>query len=233
MYELVGVPEAARELKLNPSRVRSLIADGSLRADKIAGRWLVHSESVAARQREPMPPGRPMAARNAWAVLLAASGEPFPEGMDPAVRWRLRQALAHRGLVGVRGRLGRRADVERFWALPGELRAMHQSKDIVLTGSNAAGVLELPLAAPDAIDAYIRASRLDELVDEYGLDDVDKVGEDNVMLRIVPDEAWMLDERRTAPIAAVALDLSFYPDSRSARVGHDLLKRADKEARRA
>lgn len=233
MRELVSVPEAAHELKLNPSRVRSLIADGSLRADKIAGRWLVHSESVAARQREPMPPGRPMAARNAWAMLLAASGEPFPEGMDPAVRWRLRQALAHRGLVAVRGRLGRRADVERFWALPGELRALHKSKDIVLTGSSAAGVLELPLAAPDAVDAYIRASRLDELVEEHGLDEVDEVGQDNVVLRIVPDEAWMLDERRTAPIAAVALDLSFYPDSRSARVGHDLLKRADREARRA
>jgi hypothetical protein len=233
MRELLSVPEAARELQLNPSRVRSLIVDGSLRADKIAGRWLVHSESVAARLREPMPPGRPMAARNAWAMLLAASGEPFPEGMDPAVRWRLRQALAHQGLVAVRGRLGRRADVERFWALPGELRALHKSKDIVLTGSSAAGVLELPLAAPDAIDAYIRASRLDELVDEHGLDEVDKVGQDNVVLRIVADEAWMLDERRTAPIGAVALDLSFYPDSRSARVGHDLLKRADREARRA
>jgi hypothetical protein len=233
MRELVSVPEAARELQLNPSRVRSLIVDGSLRADKIAGRWLVHSESVAERQREPTPPGRPMAARNAWALLLAASGEPFPEGMDPAVRWRLRQALAHQGLVAVRGRLGRRAEVERFWALPGELRALHKSKDIVLTGSSAAGVLELPLAAPDAVDAYIRASQLDELVDEHGLDDVDNVGQDNVVLRIVPDEAWMLDERRTAPVAAVALDLSFYPDSRSARVGHDLLKRADREARRA
>jgi hypothetical protein len=233
MRELVSVPEAARELRLNPSRVRSLIVDGSLRADKIAGRWLVHSESVAARQREPVPSGRPMAARNAWAMLLAASGEPFPEGMDPAVRWRLRQALAHQGLVAVRSRLGRRAEVERFWALPGELRALHTRKDIVLTGSSAAGALGLQLAAPDTIDAYIRASRLDELVDEHGLDDVDEVGQDNVVLRIVPDEAWLLDERRTAPIAAVALDLSFYPDSRSARIGHDLLKRADREARRA
>jgi len=233
MRELVSVPEAARELRLNPSRVRSLIVDGSLRADKIAGRWLVHSESVAERQREPVPSGRPMAARNAWAMLLAASGEPFPEGIDPAVRWRLRQALTHQGLVAVRGRLGRRAEVERFWALPGELRALHMSKDIVLTGSSAAGALGLPLAAPDTIDAYIRASRLDELVDEHGLDDVDEVGQDNVVLRIVPDEAWLLDERRAAPIAAVALDLSFYPDSRSARVGHDLLKRADREARRA
>ncbi len=149
------------------------------------------------------------------------------------MRWRLYQALAHRGLVAVRGRLERRARVERFWALPGELRALHKSKDIVLTGSGAAGLLGLPLVAPDAIDAYVRASQLDRLIKEHGLEEVDKVGEDNVVLRVVPDEAWMLDERRTAPIAAVALDLSFYPDSRSARVGHDLLKQADKEARSA
>jgi hypothetical protein len=233
MPELVSVPEAARELKLNPSRVRSLIADGSLRADKVAGRWLVHSESVAARQREPMPPGRPMAPRNVWAMLLAASGEPFPDGLDPAVRWRLRQALTHQGLVAVRGRLERRANVERYWALPGELRALHKSKDIVLSGSSAAGVLGLELAAPDAIDAYAPASRLTRLVDEYGLEEVDEVGQDNVILRVVPDDAWLLDGREVAPVAAVALDLSFYPDSRSARVGHDLLKRADKEARSA
>jgi hypothetical protein len=233
MPELVSVSEAARELKLNPSRVRSLIADGSLRADKVAGRWLVHSESVAARMREPMPPGRPMAARNVWAMLLVASGEPFPDGLDPAVRWRLRQALAHQGLVAVRGRLDRRADIERYWALPGELRALRKSKDIVLSGSSAAGVLDLPLAAPDAIDAYVRASRKNELIREFGLEEIDKVGQDNVILRAVPDNAWMLDDRSAAPVAAVALDLSFYPDSRSARIGNDLLKQADKQARAA
>jgi hypothetical protein len=233
MPEMISVPEAARELKLNPSRVRSLIADGSLRADKVAGRWLVHSASVAARLREPMPPGRPMAARNAWAMLLAASGEPFLDGLDPTVRWRLRQALAHQGLVAVRRRLDRRAEVERYWALPGELRALRKSNNIVLSGSSAAGLLDLPLAPPDAIDAYVLASRRNELIREYGLEQINKVGQDNVILRAVPDNAWMLNDRSAAPVAAVALDLSFYPDSRSARIGNDLLELADKQARAA
>jgi hypothetical protein len=129
--------------------------------------------------------------------------------------------------------LDRRADVERYWALPGELRALRKSKDIVLSGSSAAGVLDLPLAAPDAIDAYVRASRKNELIREFGLEEIDEVGQDNVILRAVPDNAWMLDDRSAAPVAAVALDLSFYPDSRSARIGKDLLKRADKQARAA
>lgn len=228
MPDLVGVNEAAAELGLDPSRVRALIADGSLRADKISGRWLVYWESVAARRRGPTPPGRPMASRNAWALLLVASGEPVPEDLDPTVRWRLRQALAHQGLVAIRGRLERRAQVGHFWALPGELRALRSDKNIVLTGSSAAGALGLELPAPDTIDAYIRASHLDALIAEHGLEDVTSIAQANVALRAVPDDAWLLDGRRIAPSAAVALDLSFYPDSRSARVGSELLQKFDR-----
>lgn len=231
MPDLVSVPDAARELNLDPSRVRALIADGSLRADKIAGRWLVHWEGVVARRREPMPSGRPMAAHNAWALLLAASGEPFPDGLDATQRWRLRQALQHQGLVASRGRLERRAHVERFWALPGELRALRASKDIALTGSSAAQ--DLGLAAPDTIDAYLPASHLDAVVAEHGLQEARRAGDDNVILRAVPVDAWRLGGRGSAPIAAVALDLSFYPDSRSARAGHELLAKLDRELRAA
>jgi hypothetical protein len=231
MSELVSVPDAARELDLDPSRVRSLIADGSLRADKVAGRWLVHWESVVARRREPMPPGRPMAAHNAWALLLAASGEPFPEGLDPATRWRLRQALQHQGLVAIRGRLERRAQIQRYWALPGELRRLRNSKSISLTGSSAAK--KLGLAAPDTIDAYLSADHLTNVIAEHGLQQARGVGEDNVILRAVPVDAWRLGGRESAPIAAVALDLSFYPDSRSARTGHELLAKLDSELQTA
>jgi hypothetical protein len=229
MPELVSVPDAARELKLDPSRVRSLIADGSLRADKVAGRWLVHWESVVVRRREPMPPGRPMAAHNVWALLLAASGEPFPEDLDATVRWRLRQAMQRQGLVAIRSRLERRAQVHRFWALPGELRTLRASKNIVLTGSSAAK--DLGLAAPDTIDAYLPANRLDTLVAEHGLQEISEVGQDNVILRAVPDDAWRLASYKAAPVAAVALDLSFYSDSRSARAGKELLAQLEEKAR--
>ena len=46
----------------------------------------------------------------------------------------------------------------------------------------------------------------------------------NVILRAVPDEAWLLDGRRIAPRAAVAMDLASYPDPRSSRVGTELLE---------
>jgi hypothetical protein len=50
-----------------------------------------------------------------------------------------------------------------------------------------------------------------------------------VILRAVPSDAWWLEQREAAPIAAVALDLSFYADSRSARAGHELLAKLDGE----
>jgi len=79
------------------------------------------------------------------------------------------------------------------------------------------------LVAPDTVDAYVRRSELGTLVDEHGLQPPSTAVQANVTLRAVPDDAWLLDERELAPIAAVALDLSFYTDNRSARAGHELL----------
>ena len=231
MHDLVGVPEAARELDLHPSRVRSLIADGALRADKVGGRWLVHWDSVTARRRGPMPAGRPLAAHNAWTLLRVASGEQIPEGTDPVALWRMRQALQHQGLVAVGGRLERRAAVHRLWALPGELRRLRRDDALVLTGSSAAGALKLELAGPDTVDAYIPAARFDEIVRAHGLSDA-PASQANVVLRAVPDDAWVLDGRRIAPEAAVALDLSSYPDPRSSRVGMRLLNQLDHSGER-
>lgn len=228
MIDVVG---AARELDLDPSRVRALIADGALQADKIGGRWLVQRDSVLARRREPASAGRPMTAHNAWALLLDASGEPLPQDMDPVARWRGRQALRHQGLIALRSRLVRRAHVHRLWALPGELRALHANDALVLSGSSAAGALELELLAPDAVDAYVPAHRLDALVREYGLEAAPE-SRASISLRVVPDDAWVLTDRRIAPQAAVALDLASYPDPRSARVGMELLERLDRGSER-
>jgi hypothetical protein len=214
MTGFVSVVDAARELDVHPSRVRSLIGDGALRAEKVGGRWLVDWESVVARRRAPVVSGRPLAAHNAWALLLEASGEPLPDGIDGVARWRLRQALTGQGLVGLRGRLERRARVHRLWALAGEVRA--------------AGTYGLELAAPDSVDAYVAEPGLAGLIGDYGLQDA-PAGQANVMLRAVPGEAWLLEGRRAAPKAAVAVDLASYADSRSARVGMQVLRALEHE----
>jgi hypothetical protein len=222
----VAVEDAARQLGLDSSRVRALIASGHLRADKVAGRWLVDWESVLARERAQNAPGRPLTARNAWALLLLASGEAIPSSVDANTQWRLRQTLRSHRLADLDSRLGRRAEVHHLWALPGELRRLRVGRDVALTGSSAAGELNLGLLAPDAIDAYVPAGRIAALVHEHGLNSV-AASEANVILRAEPDGDWVLAGRRTAPSAAVALDLAAYPDARSARVGSETLARLD------
>lgn len=98
-----------------------------------------------------------------------------------------------------------------------------------MTGSSAAK--DLGLVAPDTVDAYLPADRLDEIIAEHGLQEARSAGEDNVILRAVPDGAWHLTGRESAPVAAIALDLSFYLDSRSARAGHELLAKLDRGLR--
>src|SRR4051794_40484996 len=192
--ELLDVAEAARELEVDPSRVRALIADGSLEATKIGGRWLVDAASVAARRREAPGPGRPLAARNAWALLIAASGEGWPEEVDAMARWRLRQTLRHAHLEQLRARLESRARVRRLWGLSGELRRLLASDAVVRTGSSASAGLGLGLLAPDAVDGYVAADRIDALVEEYGLEPA-TAAQANVLLRVVPVEAWVLAGR--------------------------------------
>jgi excisionase family DNA binding protein len=230
MPAYVAVEEAARHLGVASSRVRALIANGGLRADMVSGRWLVEWDSVLARDRAKASPGRPLTARNAWALLLLASGEPLPPGFDQHACWRMRQTLDRHELANLRSRLERRARVHHLWALPGELRSLRESEDIVLTGSSAAGGLGLELLAPETIDAYVPASGLDVVTSEHGLEPV-PTSEANVILRAVPGDAWLLDERRLAPRAAVGLDLGSYPDSRSARVGTEVLASLDASRR--
>lgn len=128
----------------------------------------------------------------------------------------------------MRPRLERRAKTHHLWALPAELRALHDTPDVVPTGSSAAAALNLELVAPDTLDAYVPEQRLEQLIDEHALQPAEPA-QANLTLRAVPDGAWMLDSREVAPTAAVALDLTSYTDPRSARVGRNLLDALDRE----
>ncbi len=228
MSRLLSVSDAASELGVNESRVRALIGAGELQAEKVGGRWLVDSSAVARRNREESGPGRPLSPRNAWALLRLASGESVPGDLDGVSRWRLGQSLDRLGVGGMRARLIRRGRPHHFRALRGELRALHADERLMLSGSSAAGAHQLDLLAPDAVDAYVPMSALDDLVAEHALEAVSPI-DANVVLRAVADDVWPSPVRRAAPLAAVALDLADYPDSRSSRVGHEVLDRLAKD----
>ncbi len=209
-----------------------MISSGTLEAEKIGGVWLIERASIAGRAREQASPGRPLSPANAWASLLMASGEELPSGLGASARWRVRHALEGYGLGGLRPRLVRRAETSSYWALPGELRALHDRDDLVLTGPSAAGAHHLGLVGSNAIDAYIPARLVSSMRREHALEPVSRA-ESNVILRAVPDDAWLLDGRRFAPLAKVAVDLCSYPDPRAARVGADLVVDIDRKIKAA
>ncbi len=229
---VLDIASAASELGVSAARVRALAASGQIEAEKIGGRWLISRAEIASRAQRKPAPGRPMSARNAWGVLAIASGEDeHAAHLDSVAQWRIRQALAQQGIAGLAGKLANRAAVHRYWALPEELRALHDHGRICLSGSSAAGAYGLDLVAPDAVDGYVRAAELDHLVKEHALAASD-LPRANLILRAVPGEAWALENRSVAPFAAVALDLADYPDARSARVGNEALRRIDMERAR-
>src|ERR1700742_3332477 len=151
---LISVPDAADALGLSPARVRLLAANGGLPAQKIGGRWLVERSGVEKRRSRGSAGGRPFAPRNAWALLVLASGDE-EVGVAPAVRSRLRRALASGGLGSLALRLERRAEVRRYSGHPGEISHLLADKRLVASGISAAQEIGLDLMSGREADGYV------------------------------------------------------------------------------
>ena len=229
MVDPISISEAAQVLKLSPARVRAMASRGQVPATKIADRWLVERSAVEQRLRQKAVRGRGFTPRNAWAILLLASGEDAPK-LDPSVRSRLRRAVTLEGLEDLAPRLGNRAEISMYRAHPGEVSYVVEDRALVPSGISAAGPMGIGLLASREADGYIAQSQLQRFIGEHAL----SLGgvDGNVRLRVVPDEVWQnLSGRSVAPPAAVALDLADEPDPRSAAAGNKLVRQIDQRRR--
>lgn len=235
MRDPISVPDAARLLKLSPARVRLMVSKGQLPAAKIGDRWLVERAAVELRRKQKPPRGRRFTPRNAWAILLLASGEQ-PPALGPAERSRLRKAAALEGLRVLAPRLAARGEFSIYKAHPGEIAHVLEDEALLPSGISAAGSIGAGLLPGREADGYVAQSQLRRFVAEHVLSPADVDG--NVRLRAVPDEVWVsleLDNRAVAPPAAAALDLAEESDPRSRAAGEDALRnidRANQKARR-
>lgn len=223
MSDLMTVPDAARVLDLDPSRVRAMALRGQLGASKFGDRWALDRSAVEARRREGGHAGRPFESHNAWALLLLASNQDI-RGLDASVRSRLRRALRVEGLEKLVPRLVRRAESQRFDVHPGELRYLLEDPAFLRTGISAAGEYGLDLLPGHEADGYVVAGSLRQLAKKHALSVADP-GSGNVRARVVPDKAWRhLAGAKLAPIAAAAIDLREDPDPRSISAGRRALR---------
>jgi hypothetical protein len=227
MKDPVSIREAATTLGLSPARIRAMVARGQLPAEKIADRWVVERSAVERRRRQEAPRGRRFTPRNAWALLMLASGEDAPQ-LDPSVRSRLKRALALESLKALAPRLRSRATVSPYKAHPGEIPYLLEDKALVRSGISAAGPLKLDLLPGREADGYIAQSQVQGFTSQHALSSAEIDG--NVLLRVVPDDAWStISGRFIAPQAAVALDLADELDPRSQATGEEFLREIDRD----
>jgi hypothetical protein len=208
-----------------------MASNGQLPAAKIADRWVVERSAVEQRRRQKAPPGRCFTPRNAWALLLLASGEEA-RAVDPADRSRLRKAAALEGLKDLAPRLRGRAAISFYGAHPGEIPYVLQDEALLRSGVSAAESVDAGLLPGHEVDGYIAQSQLRRFVSEHALSPADVDG--NVRLRVVPADVWRslnLGGRAVAPPAAVALDLAEEHDPRSRAAGRKALREIDRANR--
>ena len=106
------------------------------------------------------------------------------------------------------------SDIARLVSEPG----------VVRSGLREAAAAGLGLVVPHApIELYVDQAAADRLIDHYALR---HSLEPNVILRVVPDEAFSWIDEPVAPLAAIALDIADDRDPRSQQSAREALERA-------
>lgn len=216
------VSEAASRLGVTEQRVRQLIADDDLAAQRVGRVLMVREDDVMRRVSLSPSHGRRLTPSHAWAVLAIASGI-HPAWLDAQARYRLKRLLAERGLRELESRLTDRASLPRNYRAHSSLMdKVREADGLMLSGPSAAAALGLGLfGGPDVIEGYVDERDLDAFVARWTLrPSVDP----NVIIRMIPAFTSPLPFGHVAPRAAAALDLLEHEDPRARQVGDELLK---------
>lgn len=229
---LLSVVDAARQLGVSPGRVRELVQNGQLDAERIGRAVLVSAHSVRRRLEIVRPRvGRPLSPRMAWGFLWQLSGVRAP-WLAPAERGRTNKYVRRLPVEQWPRMLANRADVHRARMLPGPLSRLRQDPRTVVGGAAAASHYGIDLvSAVDDVELYVEPDYFDELVARKRISLSTQVP--NVVIRVpfFAEALHFSDEHAGfAPSAAVAADLVDSGDERSVRAARQLCA-ADNEDR--
>ncbi len=215
-------PEVAKNLGISERRVRAMIADGHLPAQRIMGRWVVPADAVAAYHSKAV--GRPMTERSAWSVIRRLADE--HDAMPPRLRNRV-EALTDDDVPERRLRswLSRRGKPIRIWAFKPALDGLQDDERIVVSGDRIIGGLE----QSGQLRIYANATDVDDLIADYGLRRVNGDRLPNAIIWAVSDlDAVPRDaiEKHAAAEVVAAIDLLDQGDPRAVGIAHGIIKRA-------
>ena len=215
----VPVSKAAAWLDVHPSRVRAMIAQGQLEAQKLGGRWLIDRRSVENRRSQPSVDGRPFSQANAWALLCLSMGKK-PDWVSKWELSRLRRRLREDGIEKLAPRLWKRASKRQLRAHPSLLPRLRQDPRLFPSGVSAASAHGLDIVEPNEVEAYVGAEHFQEVVDDHYLEPSPNP---NVFLHVArPRWIQSCANDEMGPVVA-ALDLLEADDEKSRRAGSEFL----------
>ena len=220
---MLTVAQASERLSVSEHEVRRLIHTGSLPARRVGRTFVLDEESVAARARLRIAPGRPLAPATAWAALWELSGE-RATWLEASSRSRLLARLRTMEVEDLLAAVRERSDRVELRVLPAYREQVLTAAGVVATGMSAAHAVGADVAAVAALAEVCCTTRtLDALTQRFGLS---PAGESNLVVHLSRFDALPLDDRHSLPAAAVAADLARSPEARTRRAGTDLLAAA-------
>jgi segregation and condensation protein B len=232
----LSVPEAARRLKLDRSRVYALVRSGELQGsnDPVAG-LRIDPASVERRRGLGEVAGSPLTHANAWLAIALASGDPLFEAhvvdqVRPAMLPRIRARLDQDGLLRLAPRLRSRAVLHQLTVSKARAAELATDPALIRSGASAAAAYGWPELDDLPLDAYVPPPLVAELLatpepspNEPGT---------RVWLRVVAGTWPFPPQRAVAPAALAALDLLDHPlaaahqQARGVLAGFDELRAA-------
>lgn len=203
----ISVPEAAQRLGVSEGRVRQRIADGSLLAGRVGGRWVIAESSLpAARDRLH---ARPLSVRMSAAVLALLDRQVpdvSPQEKSRARKYakRLMEADAAAAPL-MRAWFKQRASRRYFRVAEADLAALGKDDRLALSGVSApkSGIVSQGL-----VEGYVAAADLESLAEDYFLLP-GQVGAGNVIIHVPngPGQSPLLHRVRESK-AWLAADLA-------------------------
>lgn len=210
---ILSPAEAAPRLKISERRVRALLEDGRIPAQRVSGRWVIDEADVA-RYQPGSPAGRPLSERSAWQLIrharnAAVHGMAGP-GMAKVERYRLKQRLdrlqeSPDPLGVIRSLLGRRAEKAEFSSSPADLMELREDPRLRLSGVSHP---DAGLLSNSELEAYVSRKDYERVVKDWFLVKAAAGQRPNVVLHVaeeIPEEL---------PLLVVAADLAERPGIR-------------------
>jgi excisionase family DNA binding protein len=195
----LSVPEAAQRLGVSERRVQQRIAEGSLPAERIAGRWAIPASAIRTVGNVP---GRPLSASMAWGVLGYLTTRDYQ--VEPYLRASERRAarqsadrLRHEKHPAplMRAWLKNRGVRRTLRAAAPDLPDLRSDERLHLSGLSQPGA---GIVAGDVVEAYVSPDDFDNVISDYFLVGAPR-GEANVILHVAEP---LVDPSSPAVIAA-------------------------------